>query len=265
MTTPDYSHQEMTYEEQYRYEHDGAANRDPNDNTFHEYRDENGNVVREYAMDAETITATPGAHVDWNTVVTAMVEKAEQRVGQQLPYTLSAVHQFNAHARQQIAQFVHDHTPDASIGWGPLVEGLVSGISLVFLPELEAAKYVFETAAKVFSEGLEVNLEYAANQCNEAKAKLEAGVDQLSVEVDARQRQAVDLLMPQLSPLIQQAMEEYRHQPLTMDTEWIEEMVTWFGFPRRDSATVTEPIVYELSQRFDQILGQVQAELAAHG
>jgi hypothetical protein len=264
MTTPDYSHQEMTYEQQYAYEHDGASNRDPNDNTFHEYRDENGNVVREYAMDAETITVTPGAHVDWNTVVTMMVEKAERRVGEQLSYTHAAVFQFQGHAHDQIARFVADNAPDASIGWGALVEGLVSGVMLVFTPELEATKYLIETAAKVFSEGLEARLENASNQYTAAKAKLDHGVDALTVEVEARQVQAVDTVRPQIRPHIEQMMEEYRHQPLTMDAEWIEEMVHWFGFPERDATTVTGPIVYELTQRFDQILSQVQSELAAH-
>jgi hypothetical protein len=265
MTTPDYSHREMTYEEQYHYEHDGAPHRNPDDNVFHEYRDEHGNVVRQYAMDPEQITVTPGHHVDWNTVVTIMTEKAERRVGEQLSYTHAAVFQFQGHAHDRIAQFVHDNAPDASIGWGSLVEGLVSGVMLVFTPELEATKYLIETAAHIFSEGLAANLENATSHFTAAKAKLDHGVDALTVEVEARQVRAVDTLRPQIRPHIEQMMEEYRHQPLTMDPEWIEEMVHWFGFPERDATTVSGPIVHELSQRFDQLLGEVNAELAGRG
>lgn len=264
MTTPDYSHREMTYEEQQRIEHDGAPHRDPNDNVFHEYRDEHGNVVRQYAMDPESITVTPGHHVDWNTVVTMMVEKAERRLGEQIPYTHSAVFQFQGHAHHQIAQFVHDNEPDASIGWGSLVEGLTSGLMLVFAPELEAIKYVFETAVKVFSEGLDVRLEQATSHFNAAKAKLEAGVDALTTEIDARQVHAVDEARRLVRPAFEANMAEYRNQPLTMDMEWIEEMVHWFGFPERTEATVTAPILHELNQRFDHILGEVRAQLAGH-
>lgn len=262
MTTPDYSHREMTYEEQRQYEN--APHRDPNDNVFHEYRDEHGNVVRQYAMDPENITVTPGHHVDWNTVVTMMVEKAERRMGEQIPYTHSAVFQFQSHAHQQIAQFVHDNEPDAGIGWGSLVEGLTSGLFLVFAPELEAIKYVVETAVHVFSEGLEVRLEQATSQFHAAKAKLENGVNTLTAEIDARQVHAVDAARRLIRPAFEANMAEYRNQPLTMDMEWIEEMVHWFGFPERTESTVTGPILHELNQRFDQILHEVQAQLAGH-
>src|SRR3954452_20675524 len=93
----DYTHREMTYEEQRRVE----AGADPNDNTFHEYRDENGKVIRQYAVEPEHITVTPAQHVDWNTVVTMMDEIAGRRLGEQLPYTHSAVYQFQSHAHQQ--------------------------------------------------------------------------------------------------------------------------------------------------------------------
>lgn len=261
-----------TYSEQRRLE----QGHDTDDEVYHQYTDEHGNVVKQYAMSGEgkeatgdpnengvenTILVDPKAHVDINAVVTQMTEIASRRLGEQIPYTHSAVLQFQTHAHQQIAQFVEEHEPDASIGWGSLVEGLTSGLLLVFAPELEAMKFVFETAASVFSAGLEARLEHATSALNAAEAKLTTGVDTLVAEIDQRWMHAVDAARKQLPAAIGQQMEEYRNQYLTLDKDWIEEMVHWFGFPERTEETVTAPILYELNSRFGELLSQVQAQL----
>jgi hypothetical protein len=65
-----------------------APGHGPNDEIYHTYTDEHGNIVKQYDMDAEEITVTPGAHVDWNTVVGQMVAIAQERADAQIPYVM---------------------------------------------------------------------------------------------------------------------------------------------------------------------------------
>ena len=62
---------------------------------------------------------------------------------------------------------------------------------------------------------------------------------------------------------IRDAMQE--HQQVSDDYEWISAMVEYFGFPSRTTENVTLPILHNLNQQFDAMIGQVEQELLASG
>jgi hypothetical protein len=246
--------------EQHEIEQQAFPGHGPDDEIFHQYTDENGQVVTQYDIAGESIRGSAHEHDTWNAAVTAMIGLAKQRLAVQLPYVHEAVLEFQSSAHGQIAQFVHANTPAQQIGWGPFVETLASAITAVFLPELEAAKIAVDVAGKVFSEGLAVSVEQATEHLSAATEQLTHGVDLLVTDIGIRTQTAVDAANEHVAEFIRDYMKDEQHP--TTDFEWVDAMVEWFGYPERTRDTVTVPIVHELNQSFAELLGQVQHELS---
>jgi hypothetical protein len=247
-------------EEHQRQRETGAG---PDDEVYHVGTDDDGNPVKQYDMDAEEIVVTPGVHVDWNEVVSHMIEIAKRRLGEQIPYVHVAVSQFQAQSGAQIAQFIAENTPAPSVGisWKELVDGLIEGVGIALFPEAEFAKVVFETASKFLVGNLEKIMEETAHPLEDARAKLEAGVGAFVTQVEQNTVTAVDEAKAQVEHVIRQGMAD-QHNP-TNDPAWIDEMVHWMGFPERSEATVTAPVLQWLTYQFTALLSQVQQEMHA--
>lgn len=248
-----------TYEHQYQREM-GAG---PDDEVYHVGTDDDGNPVKEYDMDAEEIVVTPHVQVDWNQVVSHMIEVATRRVEAQIPYVHVAVSEFQAQSGAQIAQFIAENTPapPSGITWSALVDGLIEGVGTALFPEAEFAKIVFETAGKFLASNVEKAMEEAAHPLEDARAKLEAGVGALVTQVDQNTVTAVDQAKAQVEHVIRQGMADQQHP--TNDPAWVDEMVHWMGFPERTEATVTAPVLQWLNYQFTALLSQVQQEVHA--
>jgi hypothetical protein len=239
-----------------------APGHGPNDEIYHTYTDEHGNIVKQYDMDAEEITVTPGAHVDWNTVVGQMVAIAHERADAQIPYVHAAIEQFQSNSGTQIAQFIHANTPPADeISWKALVDGLTAGLWMAFAPEAEVGKLIFDTAISLVREGSEDAAHQAAQHVEDAHQQLEAGVRAFTTAAMSNTLSSVDHVKAQIVDQFKHGMQEY--QQVTADPTWIDEMVSYFGFPMRTEDTVTTPVLQHLEYEFNNLLTDVQAQLHA--
>ncbi|HUP72448.1 MAG TPA: peptidoglycan-binding domain-containing protein [Acidimicrobiales bacterium] len=239
-----------------------APGRRPDDEIFHTHQDQHGNTVRDYDMDAETITVTPGALVDWNAVVATLIGRAENNTGEQIPYVLVAIDEFQQSSHAKIAKFVHDaqifEEARVAFPWGLLVDALDSGLSAVFKLEGPGG-WIFDKVTGAFTSQLVGELEAHASQVPGLQAQLDAGVAALSARVRRESTAAVDAVKAEIRPYIQQQMREYTQ--VTNDPEWIAEMVAWLGFPPRSQANVTQPILSWLNHQFDTMLRDASEQL----
>jgi peptidoglycan hydrolase-like protein with peptidoglycan-binding domain len=246
--------------------HHAPGHRD--DNTFHQRTDQHGNTVRVYDMDEETITVTPGAHVDWNSAVALMIEKAEKNTGEQIPYVQSGIVEFQASSAAKIAGFAaaarhfeedaHVHFP-----WGLLVDGLDHALGLVFTVEGVWAGWVYEKVKGAFVGALVEELESHTSQVPGLQAKLEAGVATLVDRANRETRRTVDEIKALIKDYIKDQMQA--HQQVTNDPDWIAEMVAYFGFPATSEANVTQPILQSLNHQLDAMLHAAEEELLRAG
>jgi hypothetical protein len=244
-----------------------APGHGPDDEIYRTHQDEHGNPVRDYDMEAETITVTPGVHADWNTVVAAMIGRAENNTGEQIPYVLVAIDEFRESSHGKIAQFVHDaeifeQKSHVAFPWGLLVDALDSGLSAVFALEGPAG-WIFDKVKGAFTSQLVAELEAHASQVAGLQAQLEAGVEALSARARRDSTAAVDAVKADIRPFIEKQMRAY--DKVTNDPEWIAEMVAWLGFPPRTQANVTQPILSWLNHQFDAMLHDASEQLVRNG
>jgi hypothetical protein len=239
----------------------------PDDEIYHTHQDQHGNTVRDYDMDAEKITVTPGAHVDWNAVVATLIGRAENNTGEQIPYVLVAIDEFRQSSHGKIAQFVHDaqifeQESRVAFPWGLLVDALDSGLSTVFKLEGPGG-WIYDKVKGAFTSQLVGELEAHASQVPGLQAQLDAGVAALSARARRDSTAAVDAVKAQIRPYIEEQMREYTQ--VTNDPEWIAEMVAWLGFPPRSEANVTQPILSWLNHQFDAMLRDASEQLVRNG
>jgi Putative peptidoglycan binding domain len=242
--------------------HNPPGQRD--DNTFHERTDMHGNTVRVYDVDPDSVTVTPGATTDWNTAVSLMIEHADKNTGEQIPYVLSAILEFQTSSHDQIAGFVasaqhFEQETHVEFPWGLLVDGLDHALGIVFTVEGVWAGWVYEKVKGAFTNALTAELEHHASQVAGLQAKLEAGVTALVDRANRETRQTVDEVKAGIKDYIKDQMQNY--QQVTNDADWIAEMVTYFGFPASSEASVTQPILHSLNAQFGAMLRQAEDEL----
>jgi hypothetical protein len=242
--------------------HNAPGHRD--DNTFHQRTDQHGNTVRVYDVDAETITGTPGGQHDWNTVVSLMIEKAEKNVGEQIPYVLSGIVEFQQSSHAKIVQWAaasraFEEAAHVQFPWGLLVDGLDHALGVVFTVEGYWAGWVYEKVKGAFLGSLKEELESRASQVPGLQAQLEQGVAAMVDRANRETRHTVDDIRAGIKDHIKEQMENY--QQVTSDADWIEEMVTYFGFPASTESRVTQPILHSLNQQLDAMLQQAGEDL----
>ena len=224
---------------------------------FRQHQDEDGNTISEYEMEGENIVGGPGAD-RWNAVVNDIVEKAERRNKAQISYINDGVNAFIAQSEAKIAEFAQQATAfeeDSHLNfpWGALIEGLEYGVSLVLALEGPAA-WIYGQV-KAASDRPPRRRDRATHQRRsgsrgEARA---TGSRHLADEVTAPQAGRHRRCAPGYPRRIHTAMLEYRGSGHVRG-RWIEEMVTWFGFPEPDENTVTQVIASNLNQQFDVML-----------
>jgi len=241
------------------------------DESFHERKDAQGNTVRVYDMDAEDIHGERNRTYTWNQAVTAMTMLAVKNTEVQIPYVLVAVHEFETSSRARIDQFAqaaHDFLEQSQVHfpWDLLVDGLEYGLSAVF--EFPAATIVDKAGGWIIDKvkgaligQLKSELEARADPVPNLERRLEEGVAALTLHVTQQTAQAVSDLGAAIPDYIRDAMQG--HQEVSDDYEWISAMVEWFGFPSRTTENVTQPILHNLNQQFDAMVGQVEQELLA--
>lgn len=227
---------------------------DPSMTDDNRYRVADG--VKVLDMSEEEIVVTPGAVVDWNEVVTDMITRARQNVQQQVPWFHQAVSEFAASSTASIGQWaaqMRQFEEDARVElpWSMIVDGLDSALGLAFsgpggmagwvygkLKSAVLAELVDELATKSMVPGLEQGLL--------------AGVAALKAKVDDNFEQVVHDFEAEGAQHIKEQMREYTQ--LSNDSDWIDEMVAWFGFPRKSVDEIKTPIKEWLDHQLDEML-----------
>jgi len=227
---------------------------DPSRTDDNRYRVVDG--VKVLDMSEEEIVVTPGAVVDWNEVVTDMITRARLNVQQQVPWFHQAVSEFAASATASIGQWaaqMRQFEEDARVElpWSLIVDGLDSALGLAFsgpggmagwvygkLKSAVLAELVDELATKSMVPGLEQGLL--------------AGVAALKAKVDDSFEQVVQDFEEEGAQHIKEQMRE--HTQLSNDSDWIDEMVAWFGFPRKSVDEIKTPIQEWLDHQLGEML-----------
>ncbi|MEO5842203.1 MAG: peptidoglycan-binding domain-containing protein [Acidimicrobiales bacterium] len=242
-----------------------APGHGPDDEIYHTHQDEHGNTVIDYDMDEEHIKA--GANVDWNSVVATLIGRAENNIGEQIPYVLVAIDEFRQSSHDKIAQFVRDaqvfeQEARVAFPWALLVDALDNGLSAAFTLEGPGG-WILEKVKGAFTSQLVGELEAHASQVPGLQAQLDAGVAALSASARRDSTAAVDAVKAEIRPYIEEQMRPY--DQVTNNPEWIAEMVAWLGFPPRSAANVTQPILSWLNQKFDTMLRDASEQLVRNG
>lgn len=227
---------------------------DPSKTDDNRYRVVDG--VKVLDMSEEEIVVTPGAVVDWNGVVTDMITRARLNVQQQVPWFHQAVSEFAVSSTASIGQWaaqMRQFEEDARVElpWSMIVDGLDSALGLAFsgpggiagwvygkLKSAVLTELVDELATKSMVPGLEQGLL--------------AGVAALKAKVDDSFEQVIQDFEAEGAQHIKEQMREYTQ--LSNDTEWIDEMVAWFGFPRKSVDEIKMPIQQWLDHQLAEML-----------
>jgi peptidoglycan hydrolase-like protein with peptidoglycan-binding domain len=241
--------------------HNPPGHRD--ENTFHERTDKHGDKVRVYDMDAETIHSA-----EWNAAVTAIIAAARANLSFQLPYVHIGVVNFEAASKAKVTSFVssaNQFEADAHVTfpWGLLVDGLDAALGVVYEPEKIVAKFVYEIVKKELVAGLEGLIEARADPVPGLQAKLEAGLEALSLHVQNQTAMAVSAVNAELDEQIEQAMDG--QADVSQAPEWVAAMADWLGVPRMSADQVTGPVESCLGHKFDALIAQAQEELLRSG
>lgn len=227
---------------------------DPSKTDDNRYRVVDG--VKVLDMSEEEIVVTPGTVVDWNEVVTDMITRARLNVQQQVPWFHQAVNEFATSATTSIGQWAaqmrqFEEDTRIELPWSMIVDGLDSVLGLVFsgpggmagwvygkLKSAVLTELVDELATKSMVPGLEQGLL--------------AGVAALKAKVDDSFEQVIHDFEEEGAQHIKEQMREYTQ--LSNDTDWIDEMVAWFGFPRKSVDEIKTPIQEWLDHQLGEML-----------
>jgi len=237
------------------------------DNVFRQEQDADGNTVSVYDMEGETVVGSaegnPAAD-RWNAVVNDMVEKAERRNHDQISYIHDGVKEFTTQSEAKIAQFMQQATEfeensHVDIPWGVLIDGLEYALSTFMALEGPAA-WVYGQIKGALIDPLAGAIAQRTSAVPGIAAKLSDGVTALGEEVRERKQTAIDAVQRDIRDTIHTAMLEYVDH-VTFEGTWIEEMVTYYGFPEPNEGTVTQVIAHSLNQQFDVMLQAAQQEM----
>lgn len=237
------------------------------DNAFHQRTDKHGETVRVYDVDEEKITTD---HI-WNAVVKSMIDEATANTNVQIPYVLLAVQQFKTSSQARIEQFARDanqflEESHVEFPWGLLIEALDFGLGTVFQIPVDTklekwGNWIYEKVKGALTSQLKADLEARANPVPNLQKRLEDGVAVLVDHVGKQTAQAVDDVNAIIPDYITDRM--WGEHDVADNPAWISEMVAWFGFPKRDTAHVTGPILQYLNQQFDAMVTQAEQDLLA--
>lgn len=232
------------------------------DNAFRERTDRDGNTVRVYDMEGENVVSGS----EWNAVVASMVEMSERRNRDQIPYVIMGVQQFANESDQKISQFAHaaqalHEASHIEFPWGLLIDGLDTALGSVFTVS-GVGGWIYDHVKSALVGNVVDELTSRTSAVPGLEAKLRAGVAELSHKMSDRQQGAIDAVQRDIHGHIETQMLEYTGVgQFTNDAKWIDEMVTFFGFPDRGYDDVAQPILSWLNYQFDAMLQQANEEL----
>ena len=234
------------------------------DNVFRERKDKDGNPVRVYDMEGEDMVHSGPA--DWNEVVGAMVRLAQRRNTDQVPYVTKAVERFGKSSDEKITQFAHaaqalHEAAHIEFPWALLIDGLDSALGTVFTVS-GVGGWIYGHLKSALIGNIVDDLTSRTSPVPGLEAKLRAGVAELAEQMANRQQQAIDTVQRDIHDHIRtQMLERTAAGEFTNDSNWIDEMVAYFGFPERSSDDVIQPILSWLNHQFDAMLQQAHEEL----
>jgi hypothetical protein len=232
------------------------------DNVFRERKDKDGSTVRVYDMEGENVVSGS----EWNSVVTSMVEMSERRNRDQIPYVILGVKQFADESGQKISQFAHaaqalHEASHIDFPWDLLIDGLDTALSTVFTVS-GVGGWIYGHVKSALLGNIVDELTSRTSPVPGLEAKLRTGIAELAQEMTNRQQRAIDTVQQDIHDYIETQMLEYTGAgQFTNDAKWIDEMVTYFGFPDRGYDDVAQPILSWLNHQFDAMLEQTNEEL----
>lgn len=207
-------------------------------------------------MKPEEVVVTPGAVVDWNGVVTDMITRARQNVHDQVPWFHQAVTEFAASSTASINEWAAAMRPveDAGVDlpWSLIVDGLDTALGLAFSGPGGVAGWVYGKLKGAVLGELVEELTRKSSMVTGLEQGLLAGVAALKEKVDAEFEQVVEDFEADGAQHIKEQMREYTE--LSNDSDWIDEMVAWFGFPRKSIDEIRGPIKQWLDHQLDELL-----------
>ncbi len=236
---------------------------DPSMTDDNRHRVVDGVTVLDMSEEEIVVTVSPDATgkprpvpVDRNGVEADMIMWARLNVQQQVPWFHQAVNEFANSATESIAQWaaqMRQFEEDARVElpWSMIVDGLDSALGLAFsgpggvtgwvygkLKSAVLSELVDELATKSMVPGLEQGLL--------------AGVAALKAKVDDSFEQVIEDFEAEGAQHIKEQMREYTE--LSNDSDWIAEMVDWFGFPRKPVGEIKGPIKEWLDHQLGEML-----------
>jgi hypothetical protein len=239
------------------------------DNVFHERTDKDGNTVRVYDMEGENVVSQRGSTPDWNAVVSSMVEMAERRNRDQIPYVIMAVAHFANGSDQKITQFAQaahafEEAAHIDFPWGLLIDGLDTALATVFTVSGGVEGWIYGHVKSALIGNIVEDLTSRASAVPGLEAKLRAGVAELAATITDRQQQAIDAVQHDIRDHIHtQMLENTSEGEFSTDPNWIDAMVEYYGFPDRAYDDVAQPILSSLNHEFDAMLQQAKEDLLA--
>lgn len=241
---------------------------DPSRTDDHKYHVRQGKdgPVKVYDMNGTDIVATPGATADWNDVVTHMITRARQNVHDQVPWVHQAVDQFSDTATASIHQWAAgmerlEALSHADLPWDLLVKGLDTALGLVFTAPSGVAGWVYGKLKSAVLDGLVAELTAKSTVVAGLEAQLLAGVAELRQKVQSNFERVIADFETEGPPYIREQMRSETH--VTYDSDWIDEMVAWFGFPRKSTAEIKTPIQQWLDHQLGELLRAASDQVLA--
>lgn len=232
---------------------------------YHVRQSEDG-PVKVYDMAAEEIDVTPGAVTDWNDVVTHMITRARQNVHDQVPWVHQAVAHFSETATSSIQQWAAqmerlEALSHANLPWDLLVDGLDTALGMVFTGPSGLAGWAYGKLKSAVIDGLVSELTAKSSVVSGLEAQLLAGVHELRHKVDSTFEHVIAEFETDGPTIIKEQMRE--HTQVSNNSDWIDEMVAWFGFPRKSTTEIKAPIQQWLDHQLTELLRAASDQVLA--
>jgi hypothetical protein len=238
--------------------------------------DEHGNTVVVYDVDGEEISAGPKRGLD--DVVDRMFTHAKANINMQLVLIDNAVQGFGGSSTQRIQTFGQDahqfvEQSHVQFPWGFVIDVLQHEFETVFeLP------WICKKAVDWVTGTLTSELEKPADSTTSLVDRLTNGVAFLVEGVSKQTHDGTVGLDEVLKRYIRDAMDQYLKDQgaenatgdrlqefLSVNTEWIDAMVEYFGFPGPGTSDASQSLLHDLNQQFDAMINQAMGELLASG